>query len=109
MNSETDEAQKIELTQSQIDALIAINDALVKVFEAFNDILVIIKQAVKEFLEAVKKYFYIPLGRMLFKHQLIELKFPYWIANYISENLYWYWACGFGFSWFEKRFVAVTN
>jgi len=38
--------------------------------------------------------------------QLLEWKIPHKIADYVSKNIYWYWACKFGFAWFYRKFAV---
>lgn len=94
--------EKIELTEEQIKAL---QNALELISEAVAKIAKLITDVLKPIFEAVKKL-YISIGRSLFKAQLLEIKTPYWIANYISEKIYWYWACKFGFAWLENKLMV---
>lgn len=77
-----------EIAQKIADAINQLSDVMVEIF--------------KDFVERVRKIAE-QLGRFFLKMQLLEWRVPAPIADYISQKIYWYWACRLGFAWFKRK------
>ena len=89
---------KFELTQEQIEAFEKIKNAVDELAEQFLNAFEIIKKVCRDALEIIRAVF-VKLARTLLLERKIKEKIPYWIANFIAQNIYWVWACKWGFGW----------
>lgn len=91
-----------ELSQEQLEAIEKIREVFIEFRERLLEIFEDLRDAFKEALKIIHTY-WVRMGRALFLVRLLKMKIPYWLSNYIAENIYWVWACKWGFGLFKSN------
>ena len=90
------EIKSIELSPEQLEAIEKMQEAERQISKFVLEVFEVIKDACQEALKVIRA-FWVRMGRALFLVRLLKMKIPYWLSNYIAENIYWVWACKWGF------------
>ncbi len=88
-----------ETTQALTEAMQAMSEAAKKLYDALTEVVLKVMEQVRKFAEM--------LGRFFLNQLLLEWRIPAPIADYISQKMYWVWACRIGFAWFERKLAMI--
>ena len=91
------------LTDEQIEQA---RIAFAKLQEAFQTFADLLAEIVSEIMARVRA-FAEQLARFFVKMQLLEWRVPVFVADYLSEKLYWRCAFWLGFRWLKRKMVLI--
>ena len=86
--------EQLKQVQNVVDAAKSLRDAMVELF--------------RQVMDALHKAFEV-LMRLFAKLQILEWRMPYWLAEFVSQNMPTWMAYKMGVHWWRNRYSVLTK